>query len=1060
MKDHTPVPQRQTARQPDLGGSGPERTSAPGGVSAPFHDLPRPAGADQGGSQDMDLHAEELLSTMCRMGKHIAQYDIAAGTLITLPQSAKLFGVPTVLEDFPESFLAHPPQGYPPESEEILRGFFAAIRRGEPTGACDYPTVSADGRRMWLRREFATLFDDQGRPVRSVISSEDITERYEASQKQVLERDSLYQIARLVFPEIVSCNLTRGTCEVIQSALEHPKSIPLDDFLTARLEYIDPEDHEAFRRQFFRDSQLQAIARGKERLQLTYRRRSPDGSWHWMETIALRHSGAHTDDVLSFIISRNVDQQKAQEERLRQALAESTDKLEGWQYYNRLTHNTYDGLTYVHYLDDRPSPYAVGSLAQRLDCPEKDLALGTCFRIPKEDQQAVLNALDRARQSGEATFHVDYRVETDRGQLVWIHNYAAEFTDRQGATGYIHFLSDTTQEHMLRQRLQQHMEERLKASERLFGIVSQHSNRILYQYDLASRTTIPWDETNAAKDALFHLHTGVYSEEALEHNSLVLPESVEDTKQFFADIHGGVPSGELNLHLRLQDGQIRWYHLQYTSMFDGDVPVTALISTEDMTERHEHELAYLRHAQSIADNTDKYLLYLEGCLMCDRVERMSGQLLSPEEAATRYTYSAFEAELLDRKFIFEERDEASHYFSIKNLLALYGRGQRHLEREWGVRFHDGSSRWLSIEVVLTPDPINDHVKAFIRVVDSTQEHEAQQSLHQRADHDAMTGLLRRGVGEALIREHLSAHRSPGGILMVMDLDDLKGINDTLGHLQGDKAIIGIAETLRSHFRKDDLLIRAGGDEFMVFLPGAGAGTDAVSLSVTTLLRKLSSITVGEHHERAIHCSIGCAVELPDTDTFDSLYQRADMALYHVKRSGKNNFAFYEPAMLEERYRFKVRQVQPVIQDTGRGRELEQLLAVVSTRYPGIVLFNLTRNYFRILTTGSNVSHVHPPDKVDVFWENWRTNIHPDDLPDTVSSMSRSHLLELYARGKRSLRCYYRNLEANGFIRTEVSVHLYGTDEGDVCAFLFFRWNSGRENTVEPSVPEAPKQIKE
>ena len=75
-------------------------------------------------------------------------------------------------------------------------------------------------------------------------------------------------------------------------------------------------------------------------------------------------------------------------------------------------------------------------------------------------------------------------------------------------------------------------------------------------------------------------------------------------------------------------------------------------------------------------------------------------------------------------------------------------------------------------------------------------------------------------------------------------------------------------------------------------------------------------------------------------------------------------------------------------------------------------------------------------------------------------MSRSHLLELYARGKRSLRCYYRNLEANGFIRTEVSVHLYGTDEGDVCAFLFFRWNSGRENTVEPSVPEAPKQIKE
>ena len=122
---------------------------------------------------------EELRITMTQMGSHISYYDIATSTLTTLPQSAKVFGIPTVMENYPESFLANPPAGYPVSTGNILRDFIAAIRRGDPTGSCDYPTVGVDGRRIWLRREFATIFDDQGKPVRAVITSDDVTEEYE-----------------------------------------------------------------------------------------------------------------------------------------------------------------------------------------------------------------------------------------------------------------------------------------------------------------------------------------------------------------------------------------------------------------------------------------------------------------------------------------------------------------------------------------------------------------------------------------------------------------------------------------------------------------------------------------------------------------------------------------------------------------------------------------------------------------------------------------------------------------------------------------------------------------
>ncbi len=881
---------------------------------------------------------------------------------------------------------------------------------------------------------------------------DELPEKVRNMKNQILERDTLLQAAQIAFSEIASVNLSKGTYRIIQYdntlSVDLNMEGSLEQLFSQRLQQVAPEDQDAFRRNFFPHSMLEAFQRGRDRLQLSYRRIGPDGVLHWIETMAVRQGNPYNDDLLFFAVTRNIDQQKIEAERLQQALAESTDKLEGWLYYNRLSSQSHPGLVYVNYDDGRPSPYEVGTLAKRLDCPPKELALSTCFRIPNEDKGALQLAHEKAKQFGEKTFHAEYRIETDRGEIVWVHNHAIHFEDKDGGTGHIHFLTDTTHEHTLMEQVRRHMEERLKENEHIFNIVAQHSNRTVYRYDLAAGTAHPWNLESEKKDILAHLRAGNYADGKLEKNRFVMPESIEDTKNFFADIYGGVPSGERKVHIRLEDGRIRWYHLQYTSIFDGKKPVTALISVEDITERHEHELAYLRHAQSVVDNAGKNLFYLESCLVCDRVERLSGKMLSEDEIAVSYSHSDFGRLLLAEKFQFEKAEESYRYFSCENLLELYARGERQLQSKWRVHFNDGTPHWLGIDAALTADPFNDHVKAFIRITDITKEQEEQQTLRQQADNDAMTGLLRRGVGEVRIREHMSAHTQPGGILIALDLDDLKGINDTLGHKEGDAAIVGIAETLKRHFRKDDVLIRAGGDEFIVFLPGAAHNVSSVELSLAALLRKLSAISIGENNERTVHCSIGCAVERLDTDTFDTLYQRADIALYHVKRSGKNNFAFFEAAMLEENYRFKLQQAVPVMSDMVKGEDLLPLLEAVSAAYPGIVQFNLTQNYFKILTAVSSVESVHAPDKVDVFWENWRKNIHPDDWGNTIAVMSREKLFSIYIQGKRRFKHSYRNKEAAGYVRTEVDVRFFSVENGDIGAFLFFRWDTGSEKDLE------------
>lgn len=157
--------------------------------------------------------------------------------------------------------------------------------------------------------------------------------------------------------------------------------------------------------------------------------------------------------------------------------------------------------------------------------------------------------------------------------------------------------------------------------------------------------------------------------------------------------------------------------------------------------------------------------------------------------------------------------------------------------------------------------------------------------------DELTGLLnRRGVMEA-IRNAL-ARRERSYATLLVDIDDLKHINDTHGHAAGDAVIVSLAASLRESIRDRDLAARLGGDEFLVFAPNCdNRGAHDIAHRILE-----SAEAASEQGRPAFSVSIGICSETPGTEGFDAMYRRADEALYRAKSAGKNRLAACEVAV--------------------------------------------------------------------------------------------------------------------------------------------------------------------
>lgn len=207
--------------------------------------------------------------------------------------------------------------------------------------------------------------------------------------------------------------------------------------------------------------------------------------------------------------------------------------------------------------------------------------------------------------------------------------------------------------------------------------------------------------------------------------------------------------------------------------------------------------------------------------------------------------------------------------------------------------------WLHVEVSainLLDDPQVSGVVVTVRDIDDRKRLE--QKLAHEAHHDPLTGLANRRLLARAVEEALARARgaSESVVLLFLDVDELKTINDSLGHDAGDRVLIEIGRRIRASTRSGDLAGRVGGDEFAVLLSSPGSEAAAASLAAR-ILESLRVPFVLDGTEITLGASIGVAVSDHGAELGDELIRNADSAMYHAKSSGKGQAAFFTPGML-------------------------------------------------------------------------------------------------------------------------------------------------------------------
>ncbi|GAD63016.1 developmental regulator MorA [Aquipseudomonas alcaligenes] len=235
--------------------------------------------------------------------------------------------------------------------------------------------------------------------------------------------------------------------------------------------------------------------------------------------------------------------------------------------------------------------------------------------------------------------------------------------------------------------------------------------------------------------------------------------------------------------------------------------------------------------------------------------------------------------------------------------------------------------------------------------DISERKASEQRIHRLAYYDALTLLPNRTLFQDRLHtalQHAERHEE-WVVLMFLDLDRFKPINDSLGHAAGDRMLKDVAVRLAACVGEDDTVARMGGDEFTLLLQARNTRAGALNRAIHVAEQILASLAqpfILQGREFFVTASIGIALAPQDGEELSQLMKNADTAMYHAKERGKNNFQFYQAEMnatalqrleLESDLRHALEQGQFLLyyqpQFSGDGKRLTGAEALLRWKHP-------------------------------------------------------------------------------------------------------------------------------
>jgi diguanylate cyclase (GGDEF)-like protein/PAS domain S-box-containing protein len=438
--------------------------------------------------------------------------------------------------------------------------------------------------------------------------------------------------------------------------------------------------------------------------------------------------------------------------------------------------------------------------------------------------------------------------------------------------------------------------ERLRESERRYRLLAESTSDVIFSTNpqLNLNYVSPSIESVLGYDCDWVMSNGFFSTAASRGQMTPIYSLFKQVRQALHDpqllnkLRSQLPPKRFLFDALRADGRKIPMELNLSLMWDEYGHFKGLLGVgRDISEQRQ-AVKELRMAATVFEHSTAAIL----------VSDPAGYIVQVNEAFSRISgYSANEVidQLPDR--LTSEPPSSERMRFIREQL----RHQRSWEGEVRLKRKDGDDypAWVGITAIV--DEEGDLVSYVAFFSDISERKASEQRIHRLAYYDGLTLLPNRTLfQDRLYNALLHAERNQQWVvLMFLDLDRFKPINDSLGHAAGDRMLKEVAQRLLGCVSEDDTVARMGGDEFTLLLQARSTREGALNQSIHVaeqILLSLAQPFILEGREFFISASIGIALSPQDGQELSQLMKNADTAMYHAKERGKNNFKFYQAEM--------------------------------------------------------------------------------------------------------------------------------------------------------------------
>lgn len=324
--------------------------------------------------------------------------------------------------------------------------------------------------------------------------------------------------------------------------------------------------------------------------------------------------------------------------------------------------------------------------------------------------------------------------------------------------------------------------------------------------------------------------------------------------------------------------------MQATPVFDQieEMEAYPFKFAENILEKYRQQEQIAKNAQS--NNVAIYMIDFTKGIFLDSIVKSDGFI------QTKKGDEYEEAILNSQKYM--NNDDSFNFvstFSIKNIFNSYENGITELSTEYEMFSSKDKSNWYKAIIKLYIDEIDNSLKGYLYIIDINDMKKRELYLQSKTEIDLMTGLYNKKYSEIKISQKLRSIYPPQiDAFFMIDLDCFKNINDTFGHHKGDWIIKEAANLLLKMTAENDIAGRIGGDEFCVYLTDI-RNTESIIEKAEYLCSSISQLALD--NIKGVSCSIGIVI-CTHCESFEEVYKKADTALYHKKRNGRNGYCIY------------------------------------------------------------------------------------------------------------------------------------------------------------------------